>query len=227
MKLFLIGLFLCLNAHCETQVFEAVAKYEGQIVYVERHTVVYDQSSLIKSMTEYVDPEGKSIATLQSDFTHSLAAPDFVLRDKRHHSLQGLRWINGQTEVFSREKEAKKIVKKVLTPGNQTMIGGEGLIYYIAENLQEIIKKKGESFKYVVPGRLETFDFIITPIAHNSKQAEFEVRMKSWIMRFFSSRLKLIYDLPKKRLLSYEGLSNLRNSDGEMMSVDIQYMYEN
>ena len=227
MKLFLICLLIGSSAHSETQVFEAVAKYEGQIAYVERHTVIYDQDTLIKSMTEYVDSEGRPIGTLQSDFTHSIAAPDYIFRDKRHQSMQGLRWNHGQTELFSRDKGEKKIVKKVLIPGKETMIGGEGLIYYIADNLQQIIAKKGEDFQFVVPGRLETFNFFIEPVAHNSKQAEFEIHMKSWLMKYFSPRLKLIYDLQKKRLKSYEGLSNLRDRNGEMMSVDIQYLYEN
>ena len=227
MKLLLIILFLCLNAHCETQVFEAVAKFEGQVAYIERHTVVYEEETVIKSMTEYVDKDGKPIGSMQSDFTHSLAAPNYVFRDKRHKSLQGLRWNRGETEIFAQDKGNRKVVKKVLAPGEAVMIGGEGLVYYIASNMKKIISQDGLDFKYVVPGRLDAFNFFIKPVAHNSEQAEFEVRIKSWFMNLFSPRLKLIYDVPKKRLKSFEGLSHLRNEEGEMMSVDIEYLYQN
>lgn len=227
MKLLLIILFLCLNAHCETQVFEAIAKFEGQVAYIERHTVVFEEETVIKSLTEYLDQDGKPIGSMQSDFTHSLAAPNFVFRDKRHRSLQGLRWNRGETEVFAQERGEKRVVKRVLTPGENILIGGEGLVFYIASNMQKIISKNGLDFMYVIPGRLEAYHFFIKPLAHNSEQAEFEVKMKSWLMSFFSPRLKLIYDVQKKRLKSFEGLSNLRNSEGEMMSVDIQYLYQN
>ncbi len=227
MKLFWITLLLCLEAHCETQVFEAVAKYKGQVAYLERHTVVYDEQTLIKSQTEYLDPAGKPIASLRSDFTHSLAAPEYIFQDRRQHSLQGQRWMKQNLEVFSQTKQQKQIEKKHLRPSPELMMGGEGIIYYIGAHLKELINSEGMDFKFIIPGRLSAFDFVIKPLAHNDEEASFEIKMKSWIMRLFGPRLKLIYDLPNKRLKSFEGLSNLRNPEGEMMSVDIQYVYEN
>lgn len=221
MKLFWITLLLCCKAHCETQVFEAVAKYKGKVAYLERHTVVYDDQTLIKSQTEYLDPEGKPIASLRSDFTQSLAAPAYILEDKRNQSLQGQRWSNQKLEVFTQNK------KKDLSKSPELMMGGEGLIYYIGANIKELISSEGLDFKLIIPGRLRTFDFVIKPLAHNEQEAAFEIKMKSWLMRLFGPRLKLIYDVPKKRLKSFEGLSNLRDAEGEMMSVDIQYVYGN
>ena len=227
MKLFWITLLLCCKAHCETQVFEAIAKHEGRVVYLERHTVVYDDQTLIKSLTEYQDAKGKPIGSLRSDFTHSLAAPEYIFRDGRQQSLQGQRWSEKKLEVFSQERQRAKVIKKDLTPSSEVMIGGEGLIYYIGAHLQELIGSDGMDFKFVIPGRLSAYDFLIRPLEHNTTEAAFEVKMKSWLLSLFGPRLKLIYDLQKKRLISFEGLSNLRNADGSMMSVDVQYVYEN
>lgn len=227
MKLFWITLLLCFKAHCETQVFEAIAKYEGRVAYLERHTVVYDEQTLIKSMVEYFDPQGKTIGILRSDFTRSLSAPEYILMDKRQQSVQGQRWADERLEVFSREREQNKVVKKDLMKSPELMMGGEGLIYYVGAHLQELIGSEGTDFKLIIPGRLSTFDFFIKPLEHNSTEATFEVKMKSWFMRLFGPRLKLIYDIQKKRLKSFEGLSNMRKADGSMMSVDVQYVYEN
>lgn len=227
MKLFWITLLLCCKAHCETQVFEAIAKYEGRVVYLERHTVVYDDQTLIKSLTEYQDAQGKPIGSLRSDFTHSLAAPEYIFRDNRQQSLQGQRWADQKLEVFSRERKQARVVKKDLIKTPEVMIGGEGLIYYIGAHLKELIGSDGMDFKFVIPGRLSAFDFFIKPLEHNATEAAFEVKMKSWLMGLFGPRLKLIYDLQKKRVISFEGLSNMRKTDGSMMSVDVQYVYEN
>jgi hypothetical protein len=227
MKLFWITLLLCCKAHCETQVFEAIARYEGRVVYLERHTVVYDDQTIIKSLTEYQDAHGKPFGSLRSDFTHSLAAPEYIFRDNRQHSLQGQRWANQKLEVFSQERKQARVVKKDLIKTPEVMIGGEGLIYYIGAHLKELIGSDGMDFKFVIPGRLSAFDFFIKPLEHNATEAAFEVKMKSWLMGLFGPRLKLIYDLQKKRVISFEGLSNVRNSDGSMMSVDVQYVYEN
>lgn len=228
MKLFLLLFFLTFKAYPETQVFEAIAKHEGQMAYVERHTVVYDDQTLIKSFTEYLDPEGKLIASMRSDYTHNLAAPEFVLQDKRNQSLQGERWRKGNLEVFSRETKKDRMASRSLATSNQkeVLISGPGLIYFIAANLQKIISNDVLDFQYVIPGRLEAFDFYIETLAHNNQQVEFEIKMKSWLMRLFGPRLKLIYNIQKKRLISFEGLSNLRDEEGKMMSVDIQYKYK-
>jgi hypothetical protein len=227
MKLFWITLLLCCKAHCETQVFEAIARYEGRVVYLERHTVVYDDQTIIKSLTEYQDAHGKPFGSLRSDFTRSLAAPEYIFRDNRQQSLQGQRWANQKLEVFSQERKQARVVKKDLIKTPEVMIGGEGLIYYIGAHLKELIGSDGMDFKFVIPGRLSAFDFFIKPLEHNATEAAFEVKMKSWLMGLFGPRLKLIYDLQKKRVISFEGLSNVRNSDGSMMSVDVQYVYEN
>ncbi len=228
MKLILLTLFFSFTAYCETQVFEAVAKNEGSLVYYERHTVVYDEETLIKSLTEYIDPDGKVIGSLRSDYTHSLSAPEFILRDGRNQSLQGIHWQQNKVEMFSRERPGKRVSTRALSSDSRdVMISGPGLFYFVAKNMEKIISSDGLSFKYIIPGRLEAFDFLIKPLAHNDQQAEFEVKIKSWLMRIFSPRLKLIYDVKKRRLLSFEGLSNIRDSEGEMMSVDIQYLYKN
>jgi hypothetical protein len=227
MKLFMLLIFMSVKAYSETQVFEAIAKKEGQLAYIERHTVVYDDRTIIKSLTEYLDPDGKMIGSLRSDYTHNLAAPEFILRDQRHHSLQGLHWTKSKLEIFSQEADRAKVARKMFTPNQQEVqISGPGLIYFVAANLDKIIAKKILEFQYIIPGRLEAFDFYIKTVDHNREVAEFEVEMKSWLMRLFGPRLKLIYDIQKKRLIFFEGLSNLRDKEGQMMSVDIQYRYE-
>lgn len=226
MKLLFIILFIYTNAHSETQVFEAVAKYEGETAYIERHSVTYEEDVIIKSSVEYLDKNGKNIGSLRSDFTHSLAAPNYIFKDLRYRRLHGLQWRKGKVEVFSKDRRDKQISKKVLHPGVDLLISGPGLIYCVANNMNKIIKDKGIEFKYAIPGRLDAYKFFIKPLAHNTKEAEFEVRMQSWPMRIFSPRIRIIYDVLKKRVKFYEGPSNLRNANGVMMAVDVVYMYQ-
>lgn len=227
MKLFLMFIFLSFESYCETRVFEGIAKREGQVVYFEKHTVVYEGETLIKSLIEYLEPGGEIIATLSTDHTHSLSAPEFILRDRRSKSYQGLHWQKGVVEMFSREGATAPVRQREFTPpADELLIAGPGLVYFVARHMNQIIGKNGLDFKYVIPGRFRAFDFHISPLAHTSDRAEFEVKIKSWLMSFFSPRLRLIYDVRSKRLLSFEGLSNIRDEDGSMMSVDINYLYD-
>ena len=226
MKLFWITLLLCLKAHSETQVFEAVATHEGKAVYLERHTVVYDDKTLIRSQIEYLGPEGKPIANLVSDYTQSLSAPSYIFRDLREQSIQGLHWNGQMLELFSQKKDDKVSVSQMYK-GSELLIGGEGLIYYIGAHIHELIKVKGMDFKFVIPGRLSSFDFTIQPVSSNNEEVTFEIKLKSWLLRLFGPRLKLIYDLQRERIKSFQGLSHIRKSDGSMMTVDVDYVYGN
>jgi len=226
MKLFLLMLILSVKVYAETQVFNSIARVDGKIAYLETHTVVYKGNLPTKSLTEFWDPNGKRIGVMRSDFIPNLAAPAFILRDYRHKSIQGLQWIKGNPEVFTQEQGKPRIVKKFVNTSNQVRIAGPGLVYFIAANLEKLISKKIFNFQYIIPGRIEVFDFNIKTIAHNSEVAEFEVRMNS-MLRFFSPALKLIYSIQKKRLIFYEGPSNIRDEEWKMMIVDIKYVYEN
>lgn len=227
MKLFLFCFLLVSKVYSETQVFEAMAKSEGQVVYLERTTADYAGNSLVKAVTEYFDANGKSIGLLRSHFGQSLSAPEFVLHDARHGTSLGLKWVEDKPEIFTQEKEKARVVMKPELGGvKEAVVSGPGLIYFVGQNLEQILTKDHLNFKYLIPGRPQAFDFTIKTIAHGPELAEFEIKMRSWVMNIFGPRIRLIYDVKRKRILFYEGLSILRDPDGKMMSVDVEYKYK-
>lgn len=225
MKFGYLLLVLCAKAYSETQVYEGLARFEGQLVYAERHTLLIDNGTLISSFTEYLDPEGKQLGYLKGDYTQSLSAPAFTFFDERQKIAQGLRRVNRRLEAFS-QMNNKRQSREVVSASKKPLIAGPGLIYFVAQNMESIIAHEGIEVGFIIPGKLEIYDFIIKPLSHGPEKAEFEVHLKSWWLRIFSPRLKLIYDVPNRRIISYEGLAGLRAEDGDMMSVDIQYDYD-
>jgi len=226
MKLFIMLIFACLKAYSGTQVFEAVASTKGEIVYVERHTLTSEEGTLIQSSTEYIDLEGKFIGSMMSNYTQSLSVPDYTLRDERQQSIQGLRWLENKLDIFTQSgRPAKVIHKRMGLDPHEVYIAGPGLIYYVGAHLDQLVAGHIFKFKYVIPGKFQTYDFYIETIQHNQQEAEFDVKLQSWQMRLFGAKLKLIYSILKKRILFYEGPSNLRDKDGKMMSVRIEYKY--
>lgn len=227
MKLYMLLAFISLEVYSETQVFEAAAKHDGQLVYIERHTAEYEDGMINKSSTEYLDPDGAVIGSMTSDYTKNLSAPEYSFHDFRHKHFYGLRWGKNKLEVFSREGQNAQIaVRKVSIKKDINQISGGGLIYFLGANLDKIILGKVCEFQYIIPGRLEAFDFYVNTIAHNKEVIELEVKMQSWPMRFFGPRIRLVYDAQKKRIIFYEGVSNLRTEGGKMMNVDINYRYQ-
>lgn len=225
MKFGFLLLILCLKAYSETQVYEGIARYEGQLVYGERHTLLLDNGTLISSFTEYLDPEGRKLGYLKSDYTQSLSAPAFTFLDDRQNMSQGLRRKNRRLEAFSQINN-KRQNSTIISVSKKPLVAGPGLIYFVAQNMESIIAHGGIEIGYLIPGKLEIYDFFIRPLGHGPEKAEFEVLLQSWWLRIFSPRLKLTYDVPNRRIISYEGLSGLRDENGAMMSVDIEYDYD-
>jgi hypothetical protein len=177
-------------------------------------------------VTEYFDPDGKPIGTLNSHFNQGLSAPEYELHDDRQGSSMGLNWVGNHPEVFTQDKGKARVVLKPRVVGvKEALVSGPGLIYFVGENLEKILSEDHFDFKYIIPGRSQAFDFTIKTIAHGPELAEFEIKMKSWVMNIFGPRIRLIYDSRKRRVLFYEGQSILRDPDGNMMSVDIEYKY--
>lgn len=220
-----ILLLLCLKAYSETQVYEGTARYEGRFIYAERHTLLLDSDTLISSFTEYNDPLGKKLGFMKTDYTQSLFAPDFVFKDERTRTLQGLRRSGRGIEAFGQGPDGKSRVATLYPSGTKPLVAGPGLFQFVARNLPRIINQGVIHFHYLIPGKLEIYDFLIKVRHHDTLRAEFEVRLDSWWLGFFTPRLRLVYDVPHRRLLSFEGLSGLRDEDGDMMSVDINYDY--
>ena len=226
MKLFIILIFACLKAYSETQVFEAVASNKGEMVYLERHTLTLEEGTLIQSSTEYLDLEGKSIGRMKSNYTQSLSVPEYTLLDERQQSIQGIRWLENKVDIFTQSaRDAKVIHQRIGLDPLEVYIAGPGLIYYVGAHLDQLVAGHIFKFKYVIPGKFQTYDFYIEMIQHNQQLAEFDVKLQSWSMRLFGANLKIIFSVPKKRILIYEGPSNLRDEDGKMMRVKIEYKY--
>jgi hypothetical protein len=226
MKLFMILIFASLKVYSGAQVFEAVASTKGEVVYVERHTLTLEEDTLIQSLTEYLDLEGRSIGSMKSNYTQSLSVPEYTLRDERQQSIQGIRWLENKLDIFTQTARGAKVIhQRMGLDPLEVYIASPGLIYYIGAHLKELIAGHIFKFKYVIPGKFQTYDFYIETIQHNQQVAEFEVKMQEWPMRYLGPRLKIIYSVQKKRVLFYEGPSNLRDKDGKMMSVKIEYKY--
>lgn len=229
MKLLLAMLLSSNLAYSFTQSFEAIAKHQGRIDHFERHELIFDGHKLTKAQIEYVDRDGNLIAQMESDFTHHGNVPDYSFVDFRHGIHFGLKWQGDTVEVFSQQRGENKVQRKNLgvQKKDKIFIAGPGLVYFIKKNLYQIIERNGVSISFIRPGTLKLDEFFLIPLKHTKQRAEFEVRRKPWWLHLFSPRLRLVFELPSRRIIAYEGFSNLRDREGNFMSVDIQYIYEN
>jgi hypothetical protein len=215
-----------------------VEKYTGKamrgdrLIYTERHELTRSGSGqLLEAVTLYVDDEGETIAELRSDFKVDLSAPNYTFKDLRTGEVQGVRRSPGPGALvmFSQKKGERERTEDVVADSAnvQPVFGGQGLNYYLIENLDKVRALKKSSILFLLPGSLAAYEFTLAYEGQASeKVARFKLEVSNGFLRFFAPSLIMTYDETKKRLVGYEGISNLKNDQGRPQSVKITYDYE-
>jgi hypothetical protein len=226
----LIWLFLLssLMTNAETQVYEGEARQKGKIVYREKHLVDFEQGKVLKAVTEYTSPDGKLLARLSNTFSKDLNAPTYLMEDFLHKSRHGVRYQGQDLIMFNEEdgKETTTVLDKEDSKG-KLIVGGQGLHYYTVAKMEEIISAKKLDLLFLIPGRLDAYNFYLKVKKSSSETVEFDIEIDNWFLRMFAPKLELVYDRKKGRLLLYKGLSNLTDENKKMMNVEISYKYKN
>lgn len=229
MKLFLFCLIFPILAYSEAQVYRGEAKVDGKKVYEEIHTVEMEGKNILSSLTEYKSPSGKLLGVLKNDYAKSLNAPVHTMDDPVHKNKHGLRYDGDTLVLFNQDngenEETKKLDKDDLK--GKLVVGGQGLHYYLVSNLEEVIKKGELDLKFLIPGRLDAYNFYLKIVKKTEEQVHIEIEIDNWLLKLFAPKLKLVYERKKGRLLKYSGLSNITDEKKKMMNVDIEYFYNN
>lgn len=232
---FLLGsFFLNVNilniAQAKTFRYSGEARKGDRVLYNEFHEVTYDlQKRLSTSKTEYKSSEGTLLSTLDSDYTLNTSAPIHTVRDYITEETYGIRYEDSSLIMFHKKKDAPEKTKKIDPPENdQIFVAAQGLNYFIVQNMESLESKENIPFTFLIPGRLDEFNFILRRINNPTEETlNLELKIKSFWLKFFAPKMLLKYDTLKKRLIYYKGLSNIRDKNGDRQVVEINYSYNN
>ncbi len=214
----------------KTEKYKGIAYNDkNEIVYIENHTVQFSkEGKALSSSTKYVNPKGKVIGTLESDFTNSLSAPAYKYMDLRHKKGHGIKYEKGKLVLIQYNKDGtqkSKVLNEKFTP-DSLIVGCQGLHYYLIANFEKIKKIKNKPVKFLTPGNLSYFNFKLSHLGLNKKnQIELEAKISNLILRIFAPTLNMLYNSKTKRLVSYDGLSNITDDNDKNQSVKIVYQY--
>lgn len=221
---FLVLVLLPLDALAEetTIVYWGEARDDqGGLVYKEKHITEYVDGQTKKSLTRYLDPEGREIATLESDYNRSLAMPTYVFKDFRRGYEEGLRFRDGKYYIFNKHRERGE--KEKALKNTKDVFSCQGWHYYVVENLDRL--EKGEVFevKLVFPNKLRPYDFRIEKVRSDGEAVRVKVRFANWLVSWFVPHLDLVYDKKERKLIEYRGVSNIFDGKGDLQEVTITF----
>jgi hypothetical protein len=228
MKLLLFILLIPLFTYSKTQEYTGEAKFKGKVVYLEQHKVEIQDNKAIRSETIYKRPDGLIIGKLTNDYSKSVNVPEYLMEDMVTKNKHGIRHEDKKIFMFNQDdgkREETKEIAEDVTEG-ELLVAGQGLHYYLVSKMDEVVQKGKLTLKFMIPGQLDVYEFKLQVIKVMDTRVEFEVLINNWFLKLFAPKLKMIYDTKLRRLLSYEGLSNLKGVDGKLMKVEIKYDYK-
>ena len=164
---------------------------QGELVYKEKHSVTLDGDRVIGSLTEYIGPAGRVIATMESDYSRNLSMPTYVFDDLRRGYREGLREENGEYIIFKKTQGGEEETEAVTN--TKDVFSCQGWHYYLVNNLA-VLERENVELKLILPSELKALPFEIQRVRSEGDRVEAVLEFNHWLFRYFAPTLQLVYD---------------------------------
>lgn len=229
MAKFIFLLFIAASAEARETYVGTAKDNSGKVAYLEKHSVEFSPSGKVQeSVTEYTRSSGEVFGRLKSNYRERITAPSYSFEDLRDGSSHGLDFKDGQYVLWSESKDKKRkeaVVDSKKIGEGALVVGCQGLHYYLIDNLDKLDRERAMPIKYLIPGKLDYYSFVMSVDREDSEYVYLKISVQNRILRLFVSSLYIQYRKKDRRLISYEGLSNIPADNGDMQNISLRYEY--
>ena len=191
-------------------------------VYTEKFTEKIVDGKPTETSTKYYDANNKLIAHRTLNFSKSTFTPDFKTEDLRTGYIEGAEASGKKYRLFVRENNESNLKEKIITIPEPAVIDG-GFNQYIKANWSALEKGKTLVFNFAVASRLDYYKMRAVKISATEKTMKVKIEPERRILRLLASPIVVNYDIQTKRILSYEGISNISDEHGDNFMIKLVY----
>lgn len=202
---------------------EGVAREPGseRLLYREQHLVRRLDGEPTERLVLYRCGDGTPFARKRVDYRGSAVAPEFAFEDARLGYGEGLRRRTGVESVWVREGE-DAAERSAALEDDVRLVADAGFDEFIRDNWTPLVSGQSVPLRFAVPSRLQTLGFKVNRQGSTqlgSEPAEtFRLRLGG-LLGWIAPHIDVAYGRESRRLLRFEGLSNLRSDDGDSQLV--------
>ena len=198
----------------------------GQFYYTEEHEELQQGASLSETVITYKDDAKKVIVTKKIDYSKNTIHPDFRQEDFRDGYLEGSKTENGITELMFRKNKRKSIETKKIKIPEPAVIDG-GFNNFVKQHWDQLQAGERISFNFAVPSQLDYYAFRMTKAQDvtfaGKKAVVYKMELDQPILRALFPAILPTYNTSSKRLMQYDGISNINDKKGKSYTVRIVY----
>ena len=179
----------------------------------------------------FISPSGQTMAERTLDFSLSPLRPDYIFKDLRNGYEEGAQAREGAIRVFFRDSAQAPLREKRLKVPEPCVVNG-GMGFFIRRNWTELAAGRKITFNMVVPARLDFYRFkaYVDPQrtlpekeAGGRKHLAIAIEAQNSLLRMLIPVIVLYYDVGTKRMIRYQGISNVADAKGRSLRVRIDY----
>ena len=189
------------------------------VLYRERHWLRSDDGRPIERLVLYLCPNGQVFGRKRVDYQRSATAPAFRFDDARVGYVEGLR--NGPEPVLFYRASADAPERSAALPSNQ-LVADAGFDEFIRRHWSTLAAGAAVPLDFALPARLQSFGFSLRRIGTGRVAGEpawiFRLRLAG-ILGWIAPHIDVSYGQQSRRLLSFEGLSNIRDDRGDKQTI--------
>lgn len=196
----------------------------GELLYLEHHYQTADSKTM---EIEYLYPSNRTFAVKSLDFSSSNIAPSFTLTDMRFDQSLSASWNNSEL-LLSRGKLPTIQTKSITTSKKETLVVDAGFDAFIRQHWSALAQGETVKFDFAVPARLGSVKLSAQQVSceeFSEGHSCFTINASNRLLRLVLPAIQLAYEDANQRLLSFQGLSNLENDDGDGQLVHITYQH--
>lgn len=199
----------------------ASALRDGTPLYREEHLVRQSSGKLDQRLVLYRCLDGSAFARKRVRYGNDPATPSFTLEDARSGYREGAEQTReGLRVMWAAPGEAEAVV--LLPPG--PVVTDAGFDEWVRAQWGPLTGGRAQMMQFLVPSRLRAYRFEVTPVDTGEQGLRaFRLQLGSWL-GWLAPSIEVAYDAQTRRLVRFEGLSNLRDdAGGAPLKVRIEF----
>jgi hypothetical protein len=227
--LFITGvLALAAAAHGAGTTFNGYARSldTGQLLYVESHAVSSIGTPAETRVVLYrCGPGAAPFARKDLSYGGQRIAPAFTFIDARSGYAEGLRREAGRLEVFERAGPTAQTRTEYL-PAANALVADAGFDEFVRAQWDALERGEAVGIPFLVPSRLDSVKFRVRKVSETQIEGEAANVFRLSVagpLSWFVSDIDISYRKSDRRLLRYRGITNIRDTAGELIAAQIDF----
>lgn len=226
--LMLLAALSPLSAQAETVIRvtgQAVDLDSGKPIYREIHEQRYAGTRWLSGRIRYVAEDGRLLGEKTLDFSRDPYVPLMRFQQPLTGSVDSVTAVDARGIRLETRDDGKRSSRVLARAPEQ--VADAGFSAYISDHLPALASGKTLQLRFIAVARLDQYRFRIIPGERVTLDGEPAITLRvepDSLLRLVAPSLRVVYGLESRRLLSYEGLSNLTNPEtGKLWDARIRF----